>query len=278
MMRRRTRAFAAVTVLLAVCCTVYWPRIVVGARMVGMRLGSPKSVADRVDEYGAAVAERMAPKFAAAGLAWPPRSVFLVAFKEERRLELFASDSTSSSGDAAATGGGLQHAPALGRNSAESSSSTFVVPSGLRHVVGWPILAASGSSGPKLRSGDRQVPEGLYAIESLNPMSRFHLALRVGYPNEFDRAHAREDARDDLGGDIMVHGSNRSIGCLAMGDEVAEDLFVIAALAGVENVEILIAPCDLRARTDAVSPAGAPTWTAALWNEIRSRLAALPRS
>ena len=33
----------------------------------------------------------------------------------------------------------------------------------------------SGTLGPKLREGDRQVPEGLYGIESLNPNSLFHL-------------------------------------------------------------------------------------------------------
>jgi hypothetical protein len=249
--RRRTSVIAVATVV-AFACAVFWPRIVVGARMVGMRLGTPKSVADRVEEYGSVVAERMKPAFTAAGVAWPPRSVLLVAFKEERRLELFASES------------GVREV-------------TLVVPSDLRHVAGWPILAASGGAGPKLRAGDRQVPEGLYSIESLNPMSRFHLALRVAYPNDFDKAHAKEDGRDDLGGDIMVHGSNTSIGCLAMGDEVAEDLFVIAALAGVENVSILIAPCDLRMRTDAVPPGGAPAWTAELWKEIRSLLTRLPK-
>jgi murein L,D-transpeptidase YafK len=195
----------------------------------------------------------MKPAFTAAGVAWPPHNVLLVAFKDERRLELFASES------------GVREV-------------TLVVPSDLRHVAGWPILAASGGAGPKLRAGDRQVPEGLYSIESLNPMSRFHLALRVAYPNDFDKAHAKEDGRDDLGGDIMVHGSNTSIGCLAMGDEVAEDLFVIAALAGVENVSILIAPCDLRTRTYVIPPPDAPAWTGTLWDGIRSILDELPRT
>jgi hypothetical protein len=228
----------------------FWPRVVVGARIVGMKLGSPRSVAERVDENGARVRSRMEPAFAAAGLAWPPRKVLLVAFKEERRLELYAW------GTAGATGGDQI---------------------GKRHVKTYRVLAASGTIGPKLRAGDRQVPEGLYPIESLNPMSRFHLALRVGYPNAFDRARAVEDGRAELGGDIMVHGGEVSVGCLAMGDEAAEDLFVVAALAGVENVSILIAPCDLRASRDAVPPEGAPAWTAALWDSIRAELAVLPR-
>jgi hypothetical protein len=57
----------------------------------------------------------------------------------------------------------------------------------------YPILAGSGTLGPKLVEGDGQVPEGLYRVESLNPNSSFHLALRVNYPNEFDRAKGKLD-------------------------------------------------------------------------------------
>jgi hypothetical protein len=244
---RGSWAAAGIAALAGVLLVVFWPRVVVGARIVGMKLGSPKSVAERVDEHGARVRARMEPAFAAVRLAWPPRRVLLVAFKEERRLDLYALDSADGN------------------------------ETGMRRVKSYRVLAASGAVGPKLRAGDRQVPEGLYPIESLNPMSKFHLALRVGYPNALDRARAIEDGRVDLGGDIMVHGSDASIGCLAMGDDAAEDLFVIAALAGIENVSILIAPCDLRSRPDALRPDGAPTWTAALWESIRVELAALPR-
>src|SRR5690606_4961 len=99
----------------------------------------------------------------------------------------------------------------------------------LRFVRALPVLAASGRVGPKLQYGDYQVPEGFYRIEALNPNSRFHLALRVNYPNAFDRAEAAREGRTHLGGDIMIHGSNASVGCLAMGDVVSEDLFVLAA-------------------------------------------------
>src|SRR5689334_7611563 len=36
----------------------------------------------------------------------------------------------------------------------------------------------SGQAGPKKRSGDRQIPEGIYAIEGLNPSSRQHPSLK----------------------------------------------------------------------------------------------------
>jgi murein L,D-transpeptidase YafK len=139
----------------------------------------------------------------------------------------------------------------------------------------YPILAASGTAGPKLKEGDRQVPEGLYQIESLNPNSRFHLALRVNYPNDLDKEHGRLDGRSRLGGDIMIHGNAVSIGCLAMGDQAAEDLFVLAAETGVKNIAVILTPVDFRVRDLPSGSPPAPSWTAELYAEIRKALAPL---
>lgn len=140
----------------------------------------------------------------------------------------------------------------------------------------FPMLAASGKLGPKLRFGDLQVPEGFYRIDSLNPNSAFHLALHVSYPNEFDRAQAARENRGALGGQIMIHGSNGSIGCLAMGDEAAEDLFVLAAETGIENIEVILSPVDFRVR-DAPQAAPRPAWIANLYSQIKAALIQLPR-
>src|SRR5262245_19369539 len=55
----------------------------------------------------------------------------------------------------------------------------------------YPICTFSGELGPKLREGDRQSPEGFYAVgpAQLNPSSQFHLSFNLGYPNQYDRAH-----------------------------------------------------------------------------------------
>ena len=74
----------------------------------------------------------------------------------------------------------------------------------------YPILAASGVLGPKLREGDKQVPEGIYGAEALNPNSKFHLSIRLNYPNTFDRRMAQSDGRTQLGGDIMIHEIGRA--------------------------------------------------------------------
>ena len=65
--------------------------------------------------------------------------------------------------------------------------------------------------GPKLREGDKRTPEGLYAIESHNPRSSFHKALKVSYPSAADRIAAAKRG-DAPGGDIMIHGMHNGLG------------------------------------------------------------------
>ncbi len=107
----------------------------------------------------------------------------------------------------------------------------------LRGDSGWQlwrsysIAAASGDLGPKLREGDGQVPEGFYRVTSaqLNPASRYHLAMNLGYPNEYDRHHQR------TGSFIMIHGRAVSVGCLAMTDPWIEEIYLLVAEALVQG-------------------------------------------
>ena len=41
----------------------------------------------------------------------------------------------------------------------------------LELIKRYPFTGFSGGRGPKLREGDGQIPEGIYAIEYLNPNS-----------------------------------------------------------------------------------------------------------
>jgi murein L,D-transpeptidase YafK len=88
----------------------------------------------------------------------------------------------------------------------------------------YPICKWSGELGPKVKEGDRQAPEGFYAIrpELMNPHSSYHLAFNLGFPNEFDRAHNRTGAH------LMVHGDCSSRGCYAMTDEQISEIFALA--------------------------------------------------
>jgi murein L,D-transpeptidase YafK len=98
------------------------------------------------------------------------------------------------------------------------------------HLKTFPMCRWSGQLGPKRRQGDRQVPEGFYAIgpAQMNPNSSYYLSFNVGYPNALDRALGH------TGGDIMVHGACSSAGCFSMTDKQIAEIYAIArsSLAG----------------------------------------------
>jgi murein L,D-transpeptidase YafK len=107
------------------------------------------------------------------------------------------------------------------------------------------LTAQSGGIGPKKQSGDGQIPEGFYHIDSVNPNSSYHLSLRVSYPNQEDRKRSESLGIKDLGGDIYIHGKNASIGCLAIGDQAIEQLFYVVNKVTFSDVHVLISPVDL---------------------------------
>ncbi len=88
----------------------------------------------------------------------------------------------------------------------------------------YPICRWSGELGPKIKEGDRQAPEGFYAITPglMNPRSNYYLAFNLGYPNAYDRALGRSGAL------LMVHGDCSSRGCYAMTDEQIGEIFALA--------------------------------------------------
>jgi murein L,D-transpeptidase YafK len=196
------------------------------------------TIAERVAQYEAAVHKRLAPLFKVQSIPYPPAQFTLIVLKEEKKLEL--------------------HVP--GTNGQYQLIKTY------------PILAASGTAGPKLKEGDLQVPEGFYEIESLNPNSRYHLSLRVNYPNAEDKKHAKEEARTQLGGDIMIHGKALSIGCIAIGDPASEELFILAAKTGIKNIQVIIAPIDFRLRPLNDVTLKTPTWLKPLYERLKNKM------
>jgi len=92
------------------------------------------------------------------------------------------------------------------------------------HFKTYPICNWSGALGPKLKQGDKQAPEGFYSVarHQMNPNSSFHVSFNLGYPNDFDKAHAR------TGDFLMVHGKCRSAGCYAMTDALMEEIYALA--------------------------------------------------
>jgi hypothetical protein len=209
---------------------------------MAQKSAQPSTVAQRIQQYGAPARARLKPFFERAGISYPPRRVTFAGLKAERVLQVYATDAQDH----------------------------------YRFIRSYPVLGASGGLGPKLHEGDRQVPEGIYQIESLNPNSRHHIALRIGYPSAGDLAQAATEGRTNLGGDIMIHGGSASIGCLAIGDEAAEDLFVLAADTELENLTVVLSPVDFRTGASLPETVKLPEWTAPLYSQIRARLAELP--
>lgn len=197
------------------------------------QLDGQRSVQDVIELYGNAAEARLKPFFTEAKAPYPPSRITLLAIKDEKKLELWT----------------------------EEDGERFF-------IRAYPIKAASGGAGPKLREGDRQVPEGVYKLEYLNPNSLYHLSMKIDYPNRLDRAVAKEEKRTRLGGDIFIHGNAVSIGCLAMGDPAIEELFTLVAKSGLEKVSVVIAPSDPRKRDIAALAQDQPEWVSDLYTEI----------
>jgi hypothetical protein len=222
--------------------TVVKPQAKAGRKMyyIPPPMAGQWTVADTLQVYGAYATSKLNPYFAKAKVSYPPREVTLIALKQEKKLELWARDSGE-----------------------------------FRFIRDYYIMAASGVAGPKLRQGDMQVPEGIYRIAGLNPNSHYHLSMKINYPNEFDLFHAWQEGRADPGSDIFIHGKTASIGCLAMGDAAIEELFVLTAQAGAENVKVVIAPHDPRVYPLKVDSEELPEWTPELYSIISREIKAL---
>jgi murein L,D-transpeptidase YafK len=85
------------------------------------------------------------------------------------------------------------------------------------------IALGFAPEGHKTTEGDGRTPEGRYHIDRRNPNSAFYLSLGISYPNEADRAQARERGVSP-GGDIFIHGTPNpwrqrgdwTVGCIAV--------------------------------------------------------------
>ena len=93
------------------------------------------------------------------------------------------------------------------------------------------VLLGDAPVGHKRRQGDERTPEGEYRISGRNPASRFHLSLRVSYPNATDTKQARARGVDP-GGDIFIHGGNIALyprdwtdGCIAVTDREMDEIW-----------------------------------------------------
>lgn len=235
------KRFIPLTLLLLVAATLLVTqreRLGLGLGYIKARLAPKATVEDRLRSYEETARQRLAPALRAKDFSYPLKGFTLLAIKDASLLQLFAHDNK-------------------GRAT---------------HIKDYPVLAESGTLGPKLREGDGQIPEGIYKVNFLNANSLYHLSLRLNYPNEFDQKMAKRDGRTQLGGDIMIHGKSVSIGCIAIGDPGIEEIFCLAARAGAQNIEVIIVPTDWRSKPFDNKAVKGPVWLPELYATLKAEL------
>lgn len=134
-------------------------------------------------------------QFAAKKLVWPARYIYIRSFKYDSQMEVWV------------------------KNDIKDPFQLFKT---------YRICALAGTLGPKRMAGDFQVPEGFYYINEFNPRSNYYLSLGLNYPNVSDRILS-----DSVqpGGDIYIHGSCVTVGCIPITDGQIDELYILATHA-----------------------------------------------
>ena len=201
-----------------------------------------KAVDNAIVKYGLQKEPQLMSMFAKSGMSYPPKDIALLAFKQEQQIQLWAKNENTS----------------------------------WRYIHTYPLTAFSGHLGPKLKERDKQIPEGIYHLTRFNPFSSMHLSMMIDYPNRFDRLQASKDGRRALGGNIFLHGKSMSVGCLAVGDQAIDQLFLLTRRVGLSHVQVIIAPNDLRKSKPATNRLSQPRWLPELYQNISQALNRFP--
>lgn len=146
------------------------------------------------------------------GLDINAMEIFIRAFKKEKKLEVWGRDSLH---------------------------KEFVF------LKEYRICRTSGQEGPKRKQGDGQIPEGFYTIDRFNPWSQFHLSLGLNYPNRSDKILSD---KKHPGGDIFIHGSCVTIGCLPMTNDKIKEIYIMAVEAtnnGQQYIPVHVFPVKM---------------------------------
>ena len=195
-----------------------------------------ESISSILEKVEARVFAKFEPILSSFGINKYPAQLLLLAFKSEQILEMYA-----------------------------------VINDAKILIESYPFTGFSGTIGPKLKNGDKQIPEGIYSVEYLNPNSKFYLSIKINYPNDFDREKASLDGREDLGGDIFIHGKSNTTGCIPVGDEAMEEIFVLAAKADISKIKVIICPQDFR-KNEKYPVIPQINWSEELYDNLKKEL------
>ena len=120
-----------------------------------------------------------------------------------------------------------------------------------KELKNYKIALGHNPIGTKTQSGDGKTPEGTYFISHKNERSKFHLSLKISYPNSDDLEQANKK-NIDAGGDIMIHGlpnglnmigsthrlKDWTLGCIAVTNDEIEEIWKLVPV----GTKIIINP------------------------------------
>jgi murein L,D-transpeptidase YafK len=142
-------------------------------------------------------------------LNFPNTNIYIRNFKNDQKLEIWARNTTQ---------------------------DTFTL------LKTFDVCVLSGKMGPKRKENDYQVPEGFYFLDEYNAKSNYYLSLLVSYPNYSDLL---KGDKNTPGGEIYIHGSCVTVGCIPMTDDLIQEIYTLTVLArtnGQLNIPVHIFP------------------------------------
>ena len=197
--------------LLLICFNLTFTTLFSQSSVYNVRFLDNQKSFPKISEMMSREEDTLQKQFQAKQLIWPARFVYIRSFKYDSEMEVWVKNKQSEK---------------------------------YKFFKTYKICALAGSLGPKRMAGDYQVPEGFYYINEFNPRSLYHLSLGLNYPNASDRMLC------DLsqpGGDIYIHGSCVTTGCIPLTDGQIEELYVLAAHAkdmGQDFIPVHIFPVN----------------------------------
>jgi hypothetical protein len=130
-------------------------------------------------------------------------------------------------------------------------------------------------AGPKLKEGDMKTPEGTYLLRSGTPESKYFISTHIDYENWSERKTLLSDGvpnRDTrkIGGEIKIHGTGGSDGCLSIPN--TEAALVAVWTEGARNRSIEIYPVEMTDEklSKLVQGPGGSTY-ADFWKKLQGR-------
>jgi murein L,D-transpeptidase YafK len=162
-----------------------------------------RALSPKVSDILARKEDTLKKQFEEKGLKWPAKFIYIRSFKYDSQLELWV------------------------KQTPQEKYKLF---------KSYKVCALAGTLGPKRMQGDYQVPEGVYYINEFNPKSQYHVSLGLNYPNASDRILS-----DSLqpGGDIYIHGSCVTTGCIPVTDKQIEEIYILAMHAKDEGQDFI---------------------------------------